>query len=447
MLIDDMNDLPMTASEKSSVAAYDEAAKTVLYFRNPRKILDAATLGEPDFVMGHVFIGYLELLMLDTDLASSVEERSALIDQAIASRKGITEREKMHVGVFHAFKGRDMAQASQILDEILDEYPNDILALYMGHEMDFFLGDGENMQNRVAKVLPAWDEDHPLYGFLLGMMSFGLEESHHYRRAEEYGLRAVERDAHNVWGIHAVAHALEMLGEFDKGDAFMHGLQKNWTENNFFTSHNAIHSALFKLEQDDVAGVVDLYDSFIFTENSPPISMAMVDGSSALWRLHLEREDVGNRWEILAQGWKHKAFQAYYSFNDMHAMMAFVASGDNVSGDKLISTLQEYLADDGNSRNSNYTTTRDVGLPICKALRNYGRGNYQSVIDALMPIRKRFQTIGGSHAQRDVVERTILESCLRGGQKSVAEGLIRERLVERPRSTYNLKKQKELAAI
>ena len=56
---------------------------------------------------------------------------------------------------------------------------------------------------------------------------------------------------------------------------------------------------------------------------------------------------------------------AYYVFNDMHAMMAFVAGGREVSARKLLDVLVRRLDRGG----TNAIMTRDVGLPICRAIQ------------------------------------------------------------------------------
>jgi len=57
--------------------------------------------------------------------------------------------------------------------------------------------------------------------------------------------------------------------------------------------------------------------------------------------------------------------------------------------------------------------------------------------------------IGGSYAQRDVVDWTLTEAAVRAGQREVALSLAHERLGARPRSAPNrrfLRRAEELAA-
>jgi hypothetical protein len=67
------------------------------------------------------------------------------------------------------------------------------------------------------------------------------------------------------------------------------------------------------------------------------------------------------------------------------------------------------------------------------------------VVDLLHPIRHRVNEFGGSHAQRDAVQRTLLEAALRDGRRDVARVLVSERISVRPCSPYNWLKQAALA--
>jgi hypothetical protein len=49
-----------------------------------------------------------------------------------------------------------------------------------------------------------------------------------------------------------------------------------------------------------------------------------------------------------------------------------------------------------------------------------------------MPVRYRAHAFGGSHAQRDVIHRTLLEAALRDGQSALAQALAIERTSVKP---------------
>jgi len=96
--------------------------------------------------------------------------------------------------------------------------------------------------------------------------------------------------------------------------------------------------------------------------------------------------------------------------------------------------LRRYVATGGGP--SNGAMTAEIGLPACEAVTAFAQGRYAETIDALLPIRRVFNHFGGSHAQRDVLVRTLTEAALRAGQLDLARSLIDERLSLRDTSVY-----------
>jgi hypothetical protein len=78
---------------------------------------------------------------------------------------------------------------------------------------------------------------------------------------------------------------------------------------------------------------------------------------------------------------------------------------------------------------------------------HFGRGEYDSVIADLLPIRTGVHTFGGSHAQRDAVERTLLEAAIRANRLDLASALISERLSVRECNTYAWSKRAWLSGL
>ena len=57
-------------------------------------------------------------------------------------------------------------------------------------------------------------------------------------------------------------------------------------------------------------------------------------------------------------------------------------------------------------RGSNSDMTRLVGLPACRALQAFGRGDYGTAEDLLSRLPPLAHRVGGSQAQRDVLDLT-----------------------------------------
>jgi hypothetical protein len=80
---------------------------------------------------------------------------------------------------------------------------------------------------------------------------------------------------------------------------------------------------------------------------------------------------------------------------------------------------------------------RRAGIPVVEGLRAFRRGAYAQAVDLLLQARFDLWQIGGSHAQRDVVNWTLTEAAIRAGQRDVALSFAHERLATRPRSAPN----------
>ena len=105
--------------------------------------------------------------------------------------------------------------------QLLLRWPTDVLALMIGHQLDFFLGDAQSLRDRPIRALRELPTDDPHADFVRGMAAFGLEEAGHYGQALDAGLAAVAANPDDVWAIHAVVHTYEMQGRVDEGIRFL----------------------------------------------------------------------------------------------------------------------------------------------------------------------------------------------------------------------------------
>ncbi len=426
----DRRDVPVSTGNRHSLDRYETAVELLNgFFADPLAEIDRALAEDPEFVMGHCLRA--GLFLISTEKAAEPElRRSIAAAEALAGRAN--DRERGHIAAARAWAEGDFHRASELYGAILTDHPRDILALQIGHQTDFLLGRQEMLLNRVVRVLPAWDDAVPGHGYVLGMHAFGLEENHRYDHAEATGRRAVELGRRDPWAIHAVAHVMEMQGRVAEGIGWMTSRTEDWAPDNMLAYHNWWHLALYHLDRGETDRVLEIYDGAVRPGPSG-IVMEMLDATSLLWRLHLRGIDVGERWRELADTWEPMAEDAYYAFNDMHAMMAFVADGRDGPARRLVAALERQAAGSG----SNAAMTRDVGLPVCRALRAFGAGDYATAVDLLMPVRAVAHRFGGSNAQRDVIAQTLIEAALRGGNGRLAHVLAAERTELKPASRYN----------
>ena len=86
----------------------------------------------------------------------------------------------------------------------------------------------------------------------------------------------------------------------------------------------------------------------------------------------------------------------------------------------------------GSGDNADFT--RDVGHPVSLAIKAFGEGDYSKAVALLRPVRSIAYRFGGSHAQRDVIDLTLIEAAFRAGDTALASALSAERAAARPHS-------------
>ncbi|HET8729167.1 MAG TPA: tetratricopeptide repeat protein [Alphaproteobacteria bacterium] len=415
----------VSGADATSLASYEKAIGELRCFiGDPVASVDEALSASPDFTMAHVLKAYLHLLGTEPEALSVAREALRSADRLPADA-----RERGHVEAVRCLAEGRWHDAGQVLEDVSIAYPVDALALQAGHQIDFFTGSSRMLRDRIARALPAWSEGMPGYHAVLGMHAFGLEETGDYARAEAQGRKGVELEPRDGWAQHAVAHVMEMQGRQRDGIAWMRADPAAWSRESFFCVHNWWHLALYHLDLGEVNEVLALFDGPIYGSCSK-VALDMVDASALLWRLHLRGIDVGDRWQVLADNWAPVAVASNYTFNDVHAVMAFVGAGRTKAADAVLEAQTAAMERPGD----NAAFTREVGHPVAQAIRAFGEGDYAQTVRLLRPVRSIAHRFGGSHAQRDVLDLTLIEAAFRSGQTALARALAAERIAAKPTS-------------
>jgi tetratricopeptide (TPR) repeat protein len=378
--------------------------------------VQAAIEDSPGFVMAHALKAYMTLL-------GSNNETAMIGLEAFNAAKDLSAnpRERGHIAAISALLQGEIRTAGRVLEDVALAHPHDVLALQIGQTMDFLLGDARMKRDRIGRVRPLWSPDMPDWHAILGLHAFGLEECGQYERAEEAGREAVSLQPRNNWAQHAVAHVLVMQGRHADGVRWM--LQENtgWQPEATLGVHNWWHTALFHLGLGEVDEVLRLYDGPIYGE-ATTFAFDLADAAALLWRLQLMGVDVGDRWKVVADNFASEG-HGRSAFVDTHAMMAYVGAGREAEQKALLEAQQQAMGGGGD----NAVFVRDVGHATVSAIHAFGRGDDAKAIDLLRTVRNRAGRFGGSHAQRDVLDLTLIAAARRGGETALERALLAER--------------------
>jgi len=431
-MLRDCRGLAVSGGNRAALDHVDAACELFAgYYVDPVAELDTAIELAPDMTIAHCLRAGLFALATDKALEPEIA-RSLEAATALAAKGGANDREKGYIGGIRAWLAGDFTLAGERFGRIVIDHPRDLTALQFAHQCDFFTGRSSLLRDRVARALPHWSHDVDGYGYVLGMHAFGLEEMNMFGLAEATGRAALELNPRDPWAVHAVAHVMEMQGRAEDGVKWLRARTHDWSRDCMLSAHNWWHMALFHLEREEYDQVLALYDQGI-RPAATGVVLEMVDGSAMLWRLYLRGIHAGDRWQRLADEWQPFAEQGHYAFNDVHAIIAFLGASRVDDIERTLSTMQAATTKPG----ENARMTREVGLPLARALCDFVGGHYSGVVKALLPVREKAALFGGSNAQRDLINVTLLEAAVRSGDHALARALAAERLAMKPDNPWN----------
>ncbi len=422
-LAHDKRGLELTAASDCAAAALDAALDDFLAFgREAGPLLKAAFEADAEMPMAHVLRGCFFLLMG----VGALRPRAAK-SGGQAARLAVTGRERAHADALSRWAAGDTAGAVRRFEDILLDHPRDILAIRLAHYLHFYHGALVQHRDSTARVLPAWDESVPGYGYVLGMRAFGLEEMGDYARAEEFGRRAVAIDPSDAWSVHSVAHVMEMQGRPQDGIAWIRGNEAHWEHKiHNFRHHLWWHRALFHLALEEVDAALDLYDNRFRADTASDDVLDIANAASMLLRLHFRGVDAGGRWQELADHSAGRIADGIFPFFDAHYMAALAMAGDS---DRVRAHL-DAMSGRGGAATAD-AVYDEVGLPLCEAIAAFGAGDPERCFALLEPIRYELFRLGGSHAQRDVFMQLLIAAG-QAGRDRERRALLAERAALKP---------------
>lgn len=418
---------------------------------------------DENFVMGHVIKNGLELVgsscAFDQNNLHAIDH---LLTLANKHEKNLTKRELLHVEAIKNLHMGNLNKSCDIWEAILTLHSNDMLAIKFAHDTYFYLGQHAQMRDSISRVLPFWTNDARMSGYLHGMHSFGYVQSNFFEEAKISALKALDLNRNDGWATHTICHFNEYKNHVDQGIKFLRDTEKDWSSCNLISPHNYWHLALYHIERDEHQTALEIFDQTIVKYLDLNRTLDMVDLISLLYRLKLDncKIDLSERWSRLHNVFQNRIRDHGYVFNDMHILLMLCSCKNQQGENEFFNSLNQYLSKDNknmltdicnnvidmkNMENYIKQINRDIGVNIFEAIRNFELAEYDKVVDKLTPIRYDIVKIGGSNAQRDLINQILVQSALlSANEKNKMFGirLINERFGTKPESNLTKRIQK-----
>lgn len=418
-MLDDALGNPVSTDNPATIRAIDIFVSEFLgYGKNLPVILKAAS-EDPTCCLANAMAAQLMLFL------ESAEGPKLALPFVATARKAATQaspRERAFLSMIEAALAGAPSKAVEIARDMALRWPRDLNANKLGQYHAFNRGDLAGMLDLVEKILPANRDNH----YVHGMHAFGLEQANRLAEADEAGRRAVAMDRRDPWAHHAVAHVLITEGRTEEGVRWLESHADTWVDcNSFMLTHNWWHAALFRLDLDDPAGALAIYDRWVWGQDKT-YSQDQVNAISLLWRLELHGAAVGDRWQDVADHVAGRTREHVLPFLDLHYIYALARAGREAKAKDMSASIAAHAAI------SPDRSWREVALSAFRGVLAHARGRFAEASAKLAPVQPFLQYLGGSHAQRDLFVETWVDATIRAGSGKAIRPLLEERCAARP---------------
>ena len=429
-MLKNRNGLTITTNSPAAADLYQEGVDLVLSQNyGPDVKLNAAIEVDEGFAMAHVVQAYVLHLQMNVPAAREAAEK------AVELSAGCSQEERQIARIMHSFTHGKGTEAIGLVDEHLIDFPTDTLAMRVAQRL-YMLGcfgagvpDFPNhLMAMMQKVAPANGDD---WAFL-GQYAFAHHETNQPEKAMDLATRSLEGNPQNAVASHSVTHSYFEQGDAANGGRWLGDWLDGFDRRASYNTHLSWHLALFELAQGRYSQALDLYETHIRPGVQARNLSNLQDAASLMWRLQIySGEEPGKPWDEVRDLALPAAENPGAAFRDCHAALAFAGAGDAEATQKMVDRLKAQ-GENGDD------LSREMILPIAMGAAAFVAGDYDEAADLMGPTYPMLARIGGSHAQREVFEDTLLETYIRAGRYDEAKAMLDERLSRRSsvRDTY-----------
>jgi tetratricopeptide (TPR) repeat protein len=370
-----------------------------------------AILADEGFALAHI------ALARTLQVLGRGGEAKAPLERALALASATTAREQSHIAIFAKILGGQGAEAVSMIAKHMKHWPRDAMVLAPATGVFGLIGFS-GRSGREVEQLAMLEPLATHYGndwWFRTVLAFAEIELHKL----DSGLKNIEaallgfpRNAH---AAHVKAHLFYEWGQREEGLTYLGQWNAAYPREGQLHCHISWHLALWSLETGRPEQAWKIYHEALHPGGSwgPQINV-LTDCASFLARAEMAGEPRSPElWEEISQ-YATKWFpNSGIMFADVHSALAFAMAGDAEALAKIIENPKGPAA--------------DILLPIARGFDGFAKGNWTQAVDELKPVLETHERVGGSRAQRDLLEYTVTCALLRSGRANEARCLITSR--------------------
>jgi hypothetical protein len=425
MAHEDRYGLTLSTTCSEAAEAYREGVDLLLSaWTGAAEAFERAIAADPEFSLAHIARARIHTFYQQGDAA----RKKAAVAREQVARHG-TARERSHVETLAlAVEGQIPAALTAALAH-LESSPRDavVMSLPLGaFGLYAFSGMADHDQARqdlCARFAPHYGDDW----WFLTYFGWSLTENGEVARGRAMTERALDRRRANANAAHALLHAMFEDGSIADADALVTQWIPGYDRGGILHGHIRWHQALGALEHGDAPRALAIYAEVLrpSVTAAPPLN-AVTDEASLLWRLMAYGHDVPDHLWTEAEAFAQQSFpKSSIPFADVHMALFAAATRNTAALDQRLGVIEQRVSE-------GKLAAGPVVPKICRAMRAFAEQDYQGCVRQLAPVLDDVVRIGGSHAQREIVEDTFIVALIRGGELGRARAMLDRRLHRRP---------------
>ena len=377
---------------------------------------EAAVAADPDFALGQIGLARIRQAMGQGHDVAGPAGRAATLAERLDGR------EAAHVNALGLLVSGQGPDAYKAIRAHLLDHPRDALVAQTCTGVFGLIGFS-GQPGREAEQLAFTAALAPHYGedwWFLCQHAFSQVEAGQTGPATDTIERSMALNPRNAHGAHIRSHVYYEAGETEAGYGYVADWTKGYDKAGQLHCHISWHIALWALEQGDVETMWRVYDADVAPQNGagtgawgPPVNV-LTDAAALLYRAELAGVDVpAARWRAVSDYAARYFANPAIAFADVHAALAHAMAGNAEGVAKIAAEAKGPAA--------------DIVRALAEAFGAMAAGNWADAEAHLGRTMSGHERIGGSRAQRDLVEYALLNALLKQGKAEEARLLLSTR--------------------